>query len=112
MECGGKGCNLHLREKAVDEVMFLRLSPTRAGQLNADLSLGRMDGACIQRHNPALVNIAASWYKLPSLLSPGIFNTFKCVCLLVFKTEAISNKKTWQEHTWHTTCFKNCTELF
>lgn len=26
-ECGGKVCNLHLRDKAVDEVIFLRLSP-------------------------------------------------------------------------------------
>lgn len=26
MECGEKACNLHLREKAVDKVMFLSLS--------------------------------------------------------------------------------------
>ena len=27
MDCGDKGCSLHLRETAVDKVMFLRLSP-------------------------------------------------------------------------------------
>lgn len=78
MECEEKGCNLHLREKAVDEVMILRLSsPTGAGQLTANISLGRMDGACIQRHNPALVNK----YKLLSLVSLLALLTLSDVCV-------------------------------
>lgn len=52
-------------------------SPTRAGQLNADLSLERMDGACIQRQPSP----AEHGQVILTALSPGIINTFNSMCV-------------------------------